>query len=155
MFQKRQIGFTLIELLVSTVVISIGVIGVLLASSMAVRHSGDSLIAHQAIAIAESYMEEIAQKAFPASVPCPGTPGADRTTYSSICDYNGLNQVPTDATNTAIAGLGGYNVTVTITSNTAALGISAANIVRIDVTVTSPSSINLPTTVSMYRTNYS
>ncbi|MDH5534800.1 MAG: type II secretion system GspH family protein [Betaproteobacteria bacterium] len=52
-------GFTLVELIVSITVIAAGVAGILLTLNIAVRESADPLIQKQALAIAESLLEEI------------------------------------------------------------------------------------------------
>jgi MSHA pilin protein MshD len=148
---KKQIrGYTLIELVMSMTIIAIAILGTLMAVNTAALYSGDPLITYQAISIAESYLTEIASKSFPSGT-CPS---GSRSTYTSICQYNGLNQVPTDQTGAAIAGLGGYTVQVTVDSATAQLGTLTAGTqaARIDVTV---SHKNMDTmTFSTYRTNY-
>lgn len=155
---KRQ-GFTLPELVISIVVISIAVLGTLLGIRATVRHSADPMITQQAVAIAESYLEEIAAKPFPtAALPCSGTPPALRADYATICDYKGIpsgGQVPTDIDGNPVAGLGGYTVRVVIDDTTADVNglTSAANqAMRIDVTLSHPNMTDMM--FSVYRTRY-
>lgn len=153
---KRNRGFTMVELVLSMTIIGIAILGTLLAINTAVRFSGDPLISTQAVAIAESYLEEILTKNFPtpnAATACPST-GLTRANFTDICHYNGLNQVPTDQNGNAIAGLGGYTVQVAVDRQTAALGALATGTqaVRIDVTVSHSSMTGM--TFSAYRTNY-
>src|SRR5690606_35269826 len=60
----RARGFTLVELIMGIVVVSVAVGGVLLAMRTTVSKSADPMIAHQGIAIAEAYLEEILTKNF-------------------------------------------------------------------------------------------
>ena len=60
----RARGFTLVELVMGIIVISVAVGGVLLAMRTTVAKSADPMIAHQGIAIAEAYMEEVLTKNF-------------------------------------------------------------------------------------------
>lgn len=151
----KILGFTLVELISSIVVIAISVIGTLLAIQHATRLSGDPMLVRQAIAIAESYIDEIRTKSF-SSGACPAVPGAGgRANFTYICHYNGISQVPTDQNGNAITGLGIYTVTVSIDSAAANLnGVTgAANVNRIDVTVSHPR-IATGIRQSEYRTNY-
>jgi MSHA pilin protein MshD len=146
-------GYTLIELVISMSIIAISLIGTLMAINMATLHSGDPLLRHQAIAIAESYLEEISQKDFPVT-PCPS---GTRGTFTNICNYNGLSEPPTNQNGIVMSGLGGYTVSVAVDSLTASLGSPSLapgkEVIRIDVTVSLPP-IMVPITLSTYRTNY-
>lgn len=57
--RRRGRGLSLVELIVSITVIAAGIAGVLLVLNVAVRDSADPLIQKQALAIAESLLEEI------------------------------------------------------------------------------------------------
>lgn len=153
---KINSGFTMIELVISMTIIGVAILGTLLSINTATKSSGDPLLSTQAISIAESYLEEIMSKSFPtpnAAAACPVT-GLTRANFTDICNYNGLNQVPTDQNGNAIAGLSGYNVQVAVDRQTAALGAlaSGTQAVRIDVTVTHASMTGM--TFSVYKTNY-
>lgn len=169
----REIGATLVELVVSIVVISFGLAGVLLVMNRNISSSGDPMVQHQAIAIAEAYLEEILAKDFcdPDNAPgtcvsgAPGSPTCDvcpvaeasRDLYDNVCDYRGLPDtvVRDPTTGAAIAGLDAYAVAVTITDNGATLnGLSGGNcgVLRVDVAVTGPGSMNYR--LDGYRANY-
>lgn len=168
----RYAGVTLIELVVSIVVISVGLAGILLAINRSVSSSADPMIQHQAVAIAEAYLEEILAKDFcdpDNATPCtpgnaPGSPGctvcpaaeASRDLYDNVCDYRGLpDNVVRDTTGQPIAGLGAYAVQVTITDNGAVLnGLTGANcqVLQVDVTVNGPGGVTY--SLDGYRTNY-
>lgn len=145
--------YTLIELVTSMTIIAISLIGTLMAINAATLHSGDPLLRQQAMAIAESYLEEIAEKDFPVT-PCPS---GTRGTFTNICNYNGLTEHPTNQNGTPMAGLNGYTVSVAVDSATASLGsptlTPGTQVVRIDVTV-SLAPMMVPITLSVYRTNY-
>jgi MSHA pilin protein MshD len=57
-------GFTLVELALFIAIVGIALAGVLAAYDYAVRGSGDPVVKKQALAIAESLLEEIQQMAF-------------------------------------------------------------------------------------------
>jgi len=143
-------GTTLIELVISIVIVGIALLGTLICMNTVSLYSSDPILLEQAVAIADSYLQEISSKSFP-KTPC--TPTLSRAAYDNICYYNGLNQVPTDQNGNALAGLGAYTVQVTVDTNTATLnGLSGSNVVaRIDVSVShkAMSSIKL----SSYVTN--
>lgn len=71
---SRQRGMTLIELIVFIVVVSVGLAGVLSVFNIAVRSSADPLITKQALAVADSLLEEILLKDF-----CDPTPAVAST----------------------------------------------------------------------------
>lgn len=145
-------GYTLVELVVSMTIISVALLGTLMAINTATLSSADPLILQQAISISESYLEEITAKDFPTAVCPPGT----RATFTNICQYNGLSEPPTDQTGTVVSGLGGYTVSVTLDSSTASLGsptlTAGTQVVRIDVNVSHIGMQNM--TFSVYRTSY-
>ena len=175
-----QAGFTLIELVLFIAIMGIAVAGVLMAYDFAARGSADPVVKKQALAIAESLLEEIQQMPFtfcdpddPAvstatSAAGCATPeaigpeaGESRynasTPFDNVNDYHGFNTA-TDALpgirqidGTPIAGLGGYSAAVTISP--VALGaIPASDSLRITVTVTGPT--NVTVTLDGYRTQY-
>jgi len=151
---SRQKGTTLVELILSIVIIGIALSGILLVMNRNLGTSSDPLIQHQAIAIAESYLEEILEKPFVD----PQAPDGEtnRSEYDDIDDYNAIvSQVPTDQNGNAIAGLGSYRVTVTVVNE--AIGPAGnqaplAQAFRVTVSVLTPSNSNLQ--ISGYRTNF-
>jgi MSHA pilin protein MshD len=148
---RRQAGTTLIELVISIVIISIAVSAVLMALTMTIGSSADPMIRHQAIAIAEAYLEEITLKAFDDPDGVDGE--ANRTLYDDVNDYNGLVDVGArDQFNAALAGLDDYTVTVAVTASSALPSIASTDLFLISVTITHAANINF--TVSAYRANF-
>src|SRR3954468_11123609 len=173
-------GFTLIELVVFIVIVGAAVAGVLGAYAQATRDSADPVVKKQALAIAESLLEEIQQMPFTYCDPddpnvTTATSAAGCTTaeaigpeagesrysaatpFDNVNDYHGYNtavEVPPgikDLTNAAIAGLGQYNAAVTVAS-VALSGIPAGDALLITVVVTAPG--NLTVSVDGSRTRY-
>ena len=153
--KTTQQGLTLIELIVVMIVISVALVGVMSVINYTTRHSADPVLRHQAIAIAEAYMEEIVLKEFrdqDTGEVCP-TKEASRDLFDNVCDYDGL--VDSGARNQNgqfISGLENYRVNVTVAQE--AFGPSGATVVglRIDVDVTDPSGQSLQ--LSSYRADY-
>lgn len=136
---------TLIELILSMVIISVALIGVLSVINVTVSHSADPLVQHQAIAIAESYLEEILLQAYSG-----GSSGA-RADYDDVDDYNGLSDMGVhDQAGYAVAGLTQYNVTVAVSAATALT--DGVNAKQISVTVNGPGVSNLR--LVGYRADY-
>lgn len=142
-------GFTLVELIIAIVVIGIAASGVLLVMNYTTAHSADPMIQHQAVAIAEAYLEEVLLQPYtdPDAIP---SVEANRSLYDDIDDYNFTEAGARDQANpgVVIAGLELYTVTVAVTPDT--LNTVAAK--RIDVTVTHASGIDM--TITGYRSSY-
>lgn len=133
MNRKLQHGFTLIELIIFIVVVGVGVAGILSVYTNTIRNSADPMVRKQALAIAESLMEEITAKEF--ANPSGGYTGTSRALWDDVDDYNGYSSTGiTDASGASVAGLGGYNVSpaVAVTSVT----VSGATFKQIVVSVT-------------------
>lgn len=147
-------GVTLIELIVAMVVISVALTGVLLVINYTTSHSADPVLRHQAIAIAEAYMEEITLKDFTDPDPDPADDGeSDRILFDDVDDYHGLaDPRAADQTGAAIAGLANYSVNVSVVPESYGPGGAPVNGLRIDVTVTDPAGESL--TLTGYRANY-
>jgi MSHA pilin protein MshD len=161
--RKTISGFSLIELIIFIVVVSVALVGVLSVMNLTTRHSADPMIHKQALAIAESMLEEIELQNF--SNPTNGyTPAAtatqaDRPYLDDVSDYNGFTESGISTiTGTAISGLSRYSLTVSVTpanlgpSSFANSQISTSNAKLITVTVTDPEGGTI--TLSGYRTNY-
>lgn len=171
-----QVGATLVELVISIVIISVGLTGLLFVINRNVLSSADPMVQHQAVAIAEAYLEEILAKEFcepgntcqagtanpgATCTPCAAPPPPARTVRDSICDYaghadsSGAGAGPRDQNNNAL-GLDDYAVQVAVVQdNTATLGAlrgDTCDVMRVDVTVTGPTGVSF--TLSGYRTNY-
>jgi MSHA pilin protein MshD len=142
-------GFTLVELIISMVVVSIALGGVLMVMNYTVLHSADPMLQHQAVAIAESYLEEILLKPF--ADPDTSDGETQRSLLDDVDDYNNWNDNGArDQDGTAIVGLENYTVLVTV-ANVELNGIAAANCQRVTVTVSHPTGINL--SLSGFKTN--
>ncbi len=153
-----QRGISLIELIVFIVIISVALTGILLVLNQVTTHSADPLIHKQALAAAESLLEEIELQDFiSASGVTNAVTQANRANeYHIVTDYNGYATggagiFPVSGA-VAIAGLENYNATATVVA--AALGDipAAGSAVLITVTVTDPQGNAID--VTGYRTAY-
>ena len=151
MSMQRQTGTTLIELVIAIVIISIAASTVLMALSTSLAQSADPMIRHQAVAVAESYLEEIALRSF---VDPDGVDGeANRELYDDVDDYDGLVDVGArDQFDNALAGLGDYTVTVAVAASGALPSIASTDLFLISVTITHAANIDF--TISAYRANF-
>ncbi len=141
-------GVTLVELVVAMVVISVALGGVLLVMNYTTMHSGDPMLRHQAIAIAEAYMEEISLKSY---TDPGGPPETGRGDYDDVADYNGLSDTGArDQSGTPVAGLGSYDVSVSVVSQS--FGSPGTSGLKITVTVTDPAGESI--TLTGYRAPY-
>ena len=147
---KNIQGFTLIELIVAMVVISVALAGVMSVINYTTLHSADPVLRHQAIAIAEAYMEEITLKQYTD----PDVDGeGSRALFDDVDDYNGLSNVGAqDQNGNAISGLNNYSVAVSVTpQNYGPTGVEVSGL-QISVTVTDPGGESL--VLTGYRANY-
>lgn len=161
-----QRGLSLIELIIFIVVVSIGLAGVLMAINTAVARSADPMVRKQALAAAESLLEEILLQPFtycnPAdtaastaasaaactaaaqSMDNPANWGVGKTRYgpvffANVADYNGFTMTGTlnDVLQQSSTRLSGYNASVSVTQVGTGFGLSSnADALRVDVTVT-------------------
>ncbi len=162
-----QRGFTLIELIIFIVIVTVALAGVLSVLTQSTSRSVDPQLRRQALAIAESLLEEVQLMPFTycdpddptvdsatsatlgagactalveAMGPEAGEARTGATLFDNVNDYNGFAMASgiTDITGTAVPGLGAYSASVAVQA--AALGtISAAgDALRITVTVTGP-----------------
>ncbi|OFE12893.1 hypothetical protein PHACT_06850 [Pseudohongiella acticola] len=105
----RQRGLTLIELVAVIIILAVALVGVSAAISGAVSRSSDVLLETRAVALAQSYLDEILAKRFdertaPRGIPpcrsnCTdevdfGLDGGetDREDYDDVDDYHGLDE---------------------------------------------------------------
>ena len=157
----RQRGISLIELIMFIVIISVALAGILLVMNTTNKSSADPLIHKQALAAAESLLEEVELQDFISAsgvTACPTGPNpvtqANRASqYHIVCDYNNFNTTgiyPVSGV-APIAGLGSYNANVAV-ANAGLGGIAAGSAVQITVTVTDAQ--GNPVTISGYRTAY-
>ncbi len=151
----RTRGTTLVEMVITIMVVSIAIAGVLTVININARTSADPMTEHQAITIAEAYLEEVLTREF--HDPDGTAVSEGRSTYDNVADYNGLLDTGAkDQNGNAITGLEEYTVEVQVTSE-ALSGIpdtiSATYVLRVQVTVTPPRG-GQPVTLSGYRTDY-
>lgn len=164
----RQHGLSLIELVIFMVVISAALAGVLRIFVQATTGSADPLLRRQALAIAESLLEEVQLMPFTycdaddanvgtaaSTADCASSAealgpesGENRFAtpqFDNVNDYHGYAMTGiVDITNTAVAGLSGYSASVSIAPaavNTITAGSGDA--LRITVTVIAPSGLSL------------
>lgn len=143
---SSQQGATLIELIITIVIISSALVGILSVINITTRHSADPVVQQQAIAIAESYLEEILL--LPVTDPDGSNTGESRATFDNIDDYNGLSNTGViDQDGNAIADLSNYNINVSVSDQI----ISAVTLKQIAVTVTRS---NTTITLNGYRADY-
>jgi len=144
---KKHRGATLIELIMTIVIISVSLAGILSVVNLTTSHSADPMVQHQAIAIAESYLEEITLHPVTAT---PDTSVAgDRSTFDNITDYDGLNDTGAiDQNGDAIIGLENYTIVVSIADET----VSAVTMKAITITVSRPGTQDI--VLTGYRADY-
>jgi MSHA pilin protein MshD len=148
---RKQSGTTLIELVIAIVIISIASSAILMVFSKTVGSSADPMIRHQAVAIAEAYLEEIALRSFADPDGVDGE--ASRDLYDDVDDYNGLVDAGArDQFNAALTGLENYTVTVAVTASSALPSIASTDLFLISVTITHAANIDF--TISAYRANF-
>lgn len=154
----RERGVSLIEVVVSIVLIGVGLAGTLVYFSSAVRGSGDPLATKQALAVAESMMEEVLLRNF--ANPAGGYTGAasqaNRAQFDDVSDYAGFSTASVYAIDDAASAapvLTGYVVSVAVDSGAGVdLGLPAADAKKITVTVSPPAGQGI--SLSAYRTSY-
>ena len=170
-------GLSLVELVVFIMVVSLALAGVLKIHSQATGASADPQLRRQALAIAESLLDEVSLMPFTYCDPDDAnaetaTSAADCATqaeavgpeagetrsgtppFDNVNDYHGLSLSGiTDITGSAVTGLSGYNATVSVTAD-ALGGLSAASgeVLRITVTVTGPGGTSVR--LDGYRTRH-
>lgn len=148
MTSRRQAGFTLVELIFFIVVVALGMAGILMVMDVSTRSSADPMVRKQAMALADSLMEEILLKDYadPDGVGGEST----RATFDDVGDFNGLNET-ISAAGPVFTGmpplLYGYQVQAAVVP--AVLGGVAA--LRVSVTVSRGSE---SITMVGYRADY-
>jgi len=147
---KSQRGISLIELILFIVIVSAALAGLLLVMNVNTRSSVDPLIQKQALAIAESLLEEIELQDF--SPPIGGFAGGtvataiqvNRASFDDVMDYNNFATTgiyPADGSSAVLTGLDKYNVSVAVVNTAWVVGattIPSSDVAQITVTVTDP-----------------
>lgn len=156
-------GLTLVELLLFVVVVGVALAAVLRIFVQATVAGADPMLQRQALAIAESLLEEVQLQPFTfcdsedehvataaSAADCAG--GADAAgpeagesrgalpSFDHVNDYHGYSMSGiVDVTGTAVPGLAGYTASVTVAPAALhTIGAGSGDAVRITVTVTGP-----------------
>jgi len=142
-------------------VISIAALGVMYTLGLGLRHQSDSLWQTKAVALAESYMEEILARRYDEQSPLGGAPpcsttttacsvqsafndGETRAQFDDVDDYDGLvEQPPRDPYGNPRPDYDSYRVAVSVVypnpTQVVALGLDAATDAKlVTVTVSTP-----------------
>ena len=158
-----QRGFTLIELVVTMLILSVAALGVMYSLSLGLRHQSDALWQPKAVALAESYMEEILGRRYDERSPSGGVPpcstattacsiaaafndGEVRAQFDDVDDYDGLNeQPPRDVYGNPRSDYDSYRVAVSVAyaspAQVTALGLDSTTDAKlVTVTVSTPES---------------
>lgn len=154
--QRRQRGVSLVELVIFIVVIGIALSSVAGALAFATRHTADPLLQRQALAVAESLLQEVLAQPFvnlnpDGSAEAPGPEagearGSPTAPFNHVNDYHGYTMAGiVDLNGAPVAGLAAYSAAVTVTS-VAFDGIAAADSLRVQVTVTGPGGVEVTLT---------
>ena len=165
---RRARGLSLIELILFIVVVSAALAGVLSVFLPATTASADPMLRRQALAIAESLMEEVQLMPFTycdpddanietaaSSAGCASLvqgigPNSGETRFGpvqfdNVADYHGyaMNGI-VDITNNAVSGLASFSATVAVATTTlGSINAASGDALRITVTVTGPGSTSV------------
>lgn len=145
---RAQSGFTLIEVIIFIVVVSVALAGVLLVIDTVVRTSADPMVRKQALALADSVLEEILNKNYEDPDGLPNVVESGRATFDDVDDYNGQTQAAFADLPPQIAAR--YTIGIVVNPPAPLNGVNAKRIV---VTVTQ---VGSGEAISMtgYRGNY-
>lgn len=177
MSSSRQRGLSLVEVVIFIVVLGIGLAGMAVIYNQLTLASVDPVVRKQAVAIANSLMEEIQLRpftlcdpddpnVFTAPTPACGTPevigteGAETrygpTFYDNVSDYDTFQMAGSiqDISNNTITELNGYSARVDIVNAGADFtpAVPADAALRVTVTVTGPA--NVQVILQGYRLRY-
>lgn len=174
----RQRGLSLIELVMFIMIVGLALAAVLQVFSQATQASADPQLRRQALAIAESLLEEVQLMPFTYCDPddanvetataaggCASLtealgPEAGETRYASpqfdnVNDYNGFSMSGgiRDLSNTAVSGLSGYSASISVAADAlGSLTAASGDALRITVTVTGPGNTRI--VLDGYRTRH-
>lgn len=154
MSNKRHLrGFTLIELIIFIVVVGAGLAGILSVTTTSIKASADPLVRKQALAIAESLLEEILLKEFKdpntggtngTGGICTAGAGTNRSLWTNVCEYNNYSSTGiTDVQGGAIASLNAYKILPAVTVADISIGSVTLKKVVVQVTDTQNNVIGL------------
>ena len=175
---RRRRGLSLIELVMFISIVSIALAALLRVFVQATSASADPLLRRQALAIAESLLEEVQWMPFTfcdsedatvetatSAAGCTAATealgpeaGETRTglpSFDHVNDYHGfaMNGGITDLTGSVVTGLGAYSASVSVASAALhTIGAGSGDALKINVTVTGPGGLTL--TLVGYRSRH-
>ncbi len=156
---RRVRGFTLVEMVLTIVIIAIAVAAITGTLAFAFRFQGEGIWRAKAMALADSYLEQILSRRFDETTPPGGNPpctpatctgagafddGEARALFDDVDDYDGIDDLPpVDESGAALAGFDGYRVQVAVAYADAgqitAFGLADATDLKVvTLTVTPP-----------------
>lgn len=136
----RQRGFTLIELIIFIVVVSAGLAGILSVMNTVVKSSADPMVRKQAMALADSILEEVLSKAYcdpdpgGASPPTcgPHVAKSQRADFDNVDDYKARSDIATLFADSLVQ-VPGYTIAINV-ADPANLGVVPMKQVTVIVT---------------------
>lgn len=147
--RRRMTGITLVELILFILIVSVGLVGILSVMNVTVLHSADPMVRKQALAVAESLLEEISLKNY--ANPTGGYSGSQRSQFDDVDDYNGYSAAAiVDIDGSPISALSDYSIASVSVAVSTLNGVAETK--RITVTVDGPGNESI--TLKGYRTNY-
>lgn len=174
---RARRGLSLIELLMFIGIVSVALAALLRVFVQATATSSDPLLQRQALAIAESLLEEVQLMPFTfcdsedanvetatSTAGCSGTAealgpeaGETRSTlpaFDHVNDYHGLALAGiSDLTGNAVPGMAGYSASVSVAATALhTLGAGSGDALKISVTVTGPGGTQV--TLQGYRSRH-
>jgi MSHA pilin protein MshD len=178
--QRSQGGISLVELIMFIVIVSLGIVGILSVMNVTTKASADPMLRKQALAIAESLLEEIQLQAFTYCAPddanattavsaaaCANAANSEDNLPSvarvsnapniarvanNVADYNNLTLPVIYDVNGADVKVTGFSAKVLITQVGTTFTIANTDVLQIDVTVTDPGANTY--TLTGYRFRY-
>ncbi len=176
--QSSESGISLVELIMFIMIVSVALVGILAVMDRVTGHSADTLVRKQALAIAESILEEVELMPFTLCDPddanavtatvvgdCTTAEGigaeAGETRYNPTTPYDNVSDYDTfgmaagsilDITGTN-TGLNGYTLAGIAITPTTLPSVPMGEVLQITVTVDGPN--NETVVLDGYRTRYS
>ncbi len=147
---RQQAGFTIIELIVFIVVVSAGLAGILMVMDVSVKASADPMVRKQAMALADSVLEEVLLKSYDDPDGVSGE--TTRATFDDVSDFDGIDETLATPATGKFTGLpallNGYRIRITVDGAATVGGVTAR---RVTVTVSRGGD---SVSMSGYRMNY-
>lgn len=135
----------MIELIVSIVIISVGLMGVMSVFSLTAGKNVNPLIEKQALAIAQSYMDEILAQSY------SGAAASSRDYFNNVDNYNNLLDYGAKTQEgVAITGFSQYTVSASVSAPQTLAGGVMAKMVKVEVSGLGGVSVSLVG----YKANY-